>query len=96
MSVKWTFARGGAYYAVPCMRELPRRFVVCVGRNDGGVAFVFADDLAVGRLDVSGLVEGREFCMLSTKTARYNVSAASPVPVDQAAEVWDLINGVPS
>lgn len=53
--MQYEFERGQAYFATPCMKEVAKRFVVCIGRtSDRGVAFVFADDLAVGKLTLAG------------------------------------------
>lgn len=91
--MRFEFKRGEAYFATPCMREMPRRFVVCIGRTvDHGVAFAFADDLAVGKLILAGKMDGREFCQLDASNGhRYNVSAAVPVPAEVSAEVLAMI-----
>ena len=94
--MRYEFERGQAYFATPCMKDVDRRFVVCIGRtSDHGVAFVFADDLAVGKLTLSGKIEGREFCQLDAYNGhRYNVSAAVPVPAEISAEVLAMIREV--
>ena len=93
--MQYEFERGQAYFATPCMKDVAKRFVVCIGRtSDRGVAFVFADDLAVGKLMLAGKIEGREFCQLDASNGhRYNVSAAVPVPAEISAEVLTLIRG---
>jgi hypothetical protein len=87
------FQFGHVYWATPVHKELPKRVVIVIGRENRSVQFAFVDDLRSADVDFLNCMGfGREFCKIRAKDHDYNCSCACELPAAQAAEIYAAIN----
>lgn len=83
--IRYGFSRGAAYFAIPVDRNLPKRVMLCIGRDGHDVTFSrLGGEFHSMRPDV---IEGREVCFVQDVDGRYTVSAASVADIEVAANV---------
>ena len=87
--IRYGFQKGGAYFAIPSDRNLPKRVMMCLGRDGHDVIFTrLGGAFHSMRPDI---IEGREVCFVTDNDGRYTVSAASVADIEVAANVLQAI-----
>ena len=87
------FELGHVYWATPVHKELPRRVVVMIGRENRSVQFAFVDDLRSADVGLYGYIGlDREFCKIQGRDNEYNCSSACELPAAEAAEIFKALD----
>ena len=87
--MRYEFAAGEAYQAIPTLRGARRRIVACVGREGARVHFTWADDLTVEQTQVFDA--DREIVKACRPDGVYVISSATPIDIRAGVALMDLI-----